>query len=150
MDEQIADIAFELERLNTLSGKAFVKQLELITNYKGFLPLEGETSIFHIGMEKDKDYAPLMDAAHKATEHGYTVYLLPNPRNCRTADFIFEKKGAYTMCARLLASDIRTYFEVNRNAVEVLLFKGKKIISVNRYSTLSPMFYRQFRKRYEQ
>ena len=184
MDEQIADIAFELERLNTLSGKAFVKQLELITNYKGFLPLGGETSIFHIGMEKDKDYAPLMDAAHKATEHGYTVYLLPNPRNCRTADFIFEKKGVYTMydlktvygkgsvgtqlldsigqsnrillnitsdySARLLASDIRTYFEVNRNAVEVLLFKGKKMISVNRYSTLSPMFYRQFRKRYEQ
>ena len=25
--------------------------------------------------------------------HGYCVYILPNPRSCRTADFIFEKKG---------------------------------------------------------
>ena len=52
--------------------------------------------------------------------------------------------------ARLLAADIKSYFETNRNAVEVLLFKGKKMISVNRYSTQSPLFYRQFRKRYEQ
>ena len=33
--------------------------------------------------------------------------------------------------ARLLAADIKTYFEVNRKAIEVLLFKGKKAISVN-------------------
>ena len=46
--------------------------------------------------------------------------------------------------ARLLAADIKAYFEVNRNAVEVLLFKGKKTISVNRYVTQSPLFYRQF------
>jgi len=184
MGEQIADIALELERLTTLSGKSFAKQLELITHYKGFLPLGGDTSIFHVGLEKDNDYTQLIDAAHKAVEHGYTVYLLPNPRNCRTADFIFEKKGSYTMydlktvygkgsvgtqlldsigqsnrillnitsdySARLLAADIKSYFETNRNAVEVLLFKGKKMISVNRYSTQSPLFYRQFRKRYEQ
>ena len=30
--------------------------------------------------------------------------------------------------ARLLASDIRTYFEVNAEAIEVLIFKGKKLI----------------------
>ena len=50
---------------------------------------------------------------------------------------------------RLLASDIKTYFENNKDAVEVLLYKGKKELSVNRYSALSPMFYKQFRKRYE-
>jgi len=184
MGEQLSDIAQELERLYTLSGKPFVRQLELITRYKGFQPVEGEPSIFHVGMEQDKDYMSLIDAARKAVEQGYTVYLLPNPRNCRTADFIFVKKGAYTMYdlktvygkgsvgtqlldsigqsnrillnitsdynARLLAADIKAYFEVNRKAVEVLLFKGKKAISVNRYATQSPMFYRQFRKKYEQ
>lgn len=183
MGKQITDIALELERLTTLSGKPFVRQLELITKYKGFRTIEHDVSILHTGMEQDKDYASLIDAAHKAVERGYTVYLLPNPRNCRTADFIFEKKGAYTMYdlktiygkgsvgtqlldsigqsnrillnitsdynARLLAADIKTYFETNRNAVEVLLFKGKKTISVNRYNAQSPMFYRHFRKIYE-
>lgn len=51
--------------------------------------------------------------------------------------------------ARLLAADIKSYFEFNRNAIEVLLFKGKKTISVSRYDTQSPMFHRQFRKKYE-
>ena len=50
---------------------------------------------------------------------------------------------------RLLAADIKTYFETNKDAVEVLLYKGKKELSVNRYSTQSPMFYKQFRKKYE-
>lgn len=52
--------------------------------------------------------------------------------------------------ARLLASDIKAYFEVNKDAVEVLLYKGKKELSVNRYSALSPLFHKQFRKKYEQ
>ena len=181
--EQITDIALELERLNTLRGKTFVRQLEFITRYRGFQLLEGETAIHHIGMEQDKDFLSLICAARKAVERGYNVYLLPNPRNCRTADFIFEKKGSYTMYdpktvygkgsvgtqlfdsigqsnrillniisnynGRLLAADIRSYFENNPNAIEVLLFKGKKTVSVNRYSALSPMFYRQFRKKYE-
>ena len=50
---------------------------------------------------------------------------------------------------RLLASDIKMYFEANKNAVEVLLYKGKKALSVNRYSAQSPMFHKQFRKKYE-
>ena len=51
--------------------------------------------------------------------------------------------------ARLLAADIKSYFESNRHAVEVLIFKGNKTISVNRYNIQSPMFYRRFRKKYE-
>lgn len=183
VSEQISDIAYELHRLSTLTGKSFVRQLELITQYKGFIPIEGESSIFHIGMEQDKDYQSLIDAARKAVDQGYSVYILPNPRNCRTADFIFKKKSSYTMYdlktvsgkgsvgtqlldsigqsnrvllnitsdynARLLAADIRTYFESNRQAVEVLLFKGKKTISVNRYAVQSPLFHKQFRKKYE-
>lgn len=178
------DIAIELSLLHSLSGIQFVKQLEKITHYGGFSLVQGETAIYSVGGEYDGDYESLLEVARKAVEHGNTVYLLPNPRNCRTADFIFEKKGAFMMYdlktvygkgsvgtqlldsigqsnrillniksdynARLLAADIRAYFEANRQAVEVLLFKGKKVISVNRYATQSPMFYRQFRKKYEQ
>ena len=172
------DIAIALSLLHSLSGIQFVKQLEKITQYGGFALVKGETAIYSVGGEYDGDYGALLSAAHKAVERGYSVYLLPNPRNCRTADFIFEKKGTYTMYdlktvygkgsvgtqlmdsigqsnrillnitsdynACLLAADIKAYFEVNRNAVEVLLFKGKKTISVNRYVTKSPLFYRQF------
>lgn len=51
--------------------------------------------------------------------------------------------------ARLLASDIKTYFETNQDALEVLIFKGKKVLPVNRVQVQSPDFNRVFRKRYE-
>ena len=51
--------------------------------------------------------------------------------------------------ARLLASDIKSYFEYNPNALEVLIFKGKKVLSIDRDFTLSPQYHKLFRKRYE-
>ena len=51
--------------------------------------------------------------------------------------------------ARLLAADIRTYFETNQDALEVLIFKGNKVLPVNRIQVKSPDFNRVFRKRYE-
>ena len=35
--------------------------------------------------------------SRKAVEHGYNVFVLPNPKGFRTADFIFERKGVYKM-----------------------------------------------------
>ncbi len=51
--------------------------------------------------------------------------------------------------ARLLSSEIKTYFEANKQAVEVLIFKGKKAISVSRWQVDAPGFNRNFRKKYE-
>ena len=51
--------------------------------------------------------------------------------------------------ARLLASDIKAYFESNRDAVEVLIFKGNKSITVKRGLAANPEFNRIFRKLYE-
>jgi len=51
--------------------------------------------------------------------------------------------------ARLLASDIKSYFQSNLDAVEVLIFKGKRSISVSRWQVESPTFNRMFRKEYE-
>ena len=51
--------------------------------------------------------------------------------------------------ARLLASDIKTYFESNRDAIEVLIFKGNKIFTVKRGLACNPSFNRIFRKLYE-
>ena len=40
-------------------------------------------------------------------------------------------------------------YDYRNNALEVLIFKGKKVLSINRIQVQSPDFYRVFRKRYE-
>ena len=176
-------MADELQELHYLKGAQFINQLKLIIYYGEFHPVEGETNIFSAISEQSDDFDNLINAARKAVEHGYRVYILPNPRSCRTADFIFEKKGILGLYdlktvygkgsvetqlldsigqtnrvilnmlsdynARLLASDIKAYFETNQDALEVLIFKGKKVLSVNRIQVQSSDFNRVFRKRYE-
>lgn len=176
-------MADELQELHYLKGAQFIKQLKLIIYSGEFHLVEGETNIYSSISEQSEDFDNLINAARKAVEHGYRVYILPNPRNCRTADFIFEKKGILGLYdlktvygkssvgtqlldsigqtnrvllnmltdyhARLLASDIKTYFEANQDALEVLIFKGKKVLPINRIQVQSPDFNRVFRKRFE-
>ena len=161
----------------------FINQLKLIIYYGEFHPVEGEVNIFSAISDQSDDFDNLINAARKAVEHGYRVYILPNPKSCRTADFIFEKKGILGLYdlktvhgkgsvgtqlldsigqtnrvllnittdynTRLLASDIKKYFEANPDAVEVLIFKGHKFFSVERTLTLSIQYHKIFRKRYE-
>ena len=175
--------ATELQELHYLKGAQFISQLKLIVNSGEFSPVESEPGIFSAISNQSDDYDNLIKAARKAVEHGYRVYLLPNPRGCRTADFIFEKKsilGLYDLKTvhgkgsvgtqlldsigqtnrvllnittdyntRLLASDIKKYFETNPDAIEVLIFKGRKFFSVERTLTLSIQYNKLFRKRYE-
>lgn len=91
------DIAQMLALLHELQGIDFVRQLKLITERHEFSPLKDDPFIFTVGGERAEDYHPLLDAARKAVEHGYRVFVLPNPRGFRTADFIFERKGVYKM-----------------------------------------------------
>ena len=180
---RIRDIADELEELHYRRGSHFIWQLKVITSHPSFYPIKDEENIYTTGGESGDDYDNLLNAARKAVEHGFRVYILPNPRSCRTADFILEKKGILGLYdlktvhgkgsvrtqlldsigqtnrvllnmqsdynARLLASDIRTYFETNHDALEVLIFKGKKVLPVNRIQVQSSDFNRVFRKRYE-
>jgi len=48
-----------------------------------------------------------------------------------------------------LAANIKKYFEVNPEAIEVLIFKGKKIISIDKFVASHLSFYRLLKKRYE-
>ena len=172
-----------LSDLQTARGAAFVTLLKEITNHPTYSALKTDPNIYTIGGEKGEDYDNLLNAARKAVEHGYRVFILPNPKGFRTADFVFVRKGMYRLYdlktisgkasvtnrlgesigqsnrvllnmvadynPRLLASDIKGYFETSRDAIEVLIFKGKKILPVNRSEVLSPHFNRIFRKRYE-
>lgn len=181
--ESLEDIASELAKLQELEGSEFIVQLKRITNHNGFHQIETDPNIFTMGGEQDDDYENLLAAARKAVELGYTVYILPNPRGIRTADFIFVRRGVYKMydlktiqgkgsagtqlkdsigqcnrillniqsnySGRLLASDIKSYFEANQKALEVLVFKGKKKIPVTKRLAMNPLFNRLFRQLYE-
>lgn len=183
MGEQTNDIAQELAQLHKLqSGSEFAKMVERIARRSDFHPIEGETNIFSVGGEQSDDYANLLQAARKAVEHGYRVYLLPNPKNTRSADFILERKGMYRLFdlktiygqssvknrlmesigqsnhvllymnvdykARLLARDIIAYFNANPQAVEVMIFKKGKLMSVTRKSISGAAFVKSFIQSY--
>ena len=177
------DIAQELARLHELEGADYSRQVEHIARMGVFHLLEGEVGIYATAGEKCADYENLIAAARKAVEHGYRVFILPNPRGIRTADIITEYKGMYFLYevktlrgkgsaktrlmesigqskrvilhilaaynARLLAADIKAYFEANPAALEVLVFKGKKLINVSRDFSQSKQFHHLFRKKYE-
>ena len=174
--------AVELQDLHYLKGASFINQLKLIINSGEFFPVEGEPGIFSAISNQSDDYDNLIKAARKAVEHGYRVYLLPNPKGIRTADFIFVRKGVLklfdlkTIAGRnsvdnrlsesvgqtnrvllhmtadynpgTLARSIKRYFELNPYAREVLVYKGKKQISVTRKSLEDTNFFRTFIRRY--
>ncbi len=159
-------MADELQELHYLKGARFINQLKLIIYYGDFHPVEGETNIFSAINEQSDDFDNLLNAARKAVEHGYRVYILPNPKGIRTADFIFERKGVYKMfdlktitgknsvgnrlkesigqtnrvllnmvgnySVRNLTTEIRRYYEISTDVLEVLIFTGNKEISIKR------------------
>ena len=90
-------LADELAELHYLRGAQFIRQLKLITDYGDFHLVDGETAIYSLANPKDEDYLFLLDAARKAASLGYSVYILPNPKNIRTADFILVQRNIYKM-----------------------------------------------------
>ena len=91
------DIALELARLHILRGADFIHQLKMLTGLYIFKPVENEKDIFAAEGSHKEDMPSLLDAARKAVAHGNKVYILPNPKGIRTADFLFENKGVYKM-----------------------------------------------------
>lgn len=182
MDEIQNDIAQELAMLQTLTGIDFSRKLEHICQRGVFHPVINETEIFSALSEQDDDYDALISAARRAVTHGYRVYILPNPKGIRTADFIFVRKGIYRLYdlktihgkasvlnrlmesigqsnhvllnittdyqATALARSIKKYFERNPSAVQVLIFRGNKVMSVTRKTLEDRNFVATFTKLY--
>ena len=176
------DIALELARLHILQGADFVRQLKMLAQYNIFKVVENERDIFAAEGSHRDDFPLLLDAARKAVAHGNRVFILPNPKGIRTADFIFENKGIFKMydlktisgkaslenrlmesiwqtnhvlinvCTkynpRLMATQIKSYFQVNPKAIEVLVYKGKKAIVVTRRIAENPLFLILFQRKF--
>lgn len=176
------DISQELAKLHVIRGAEFVRQLKLLTHLNIFKPVDGEKNIFAAEASHRDDWPSLLDAARKAVTHGNKVFILPNPKGTKTADFIFENKGVYKMYdlktisgkasldnrlmestnqtnrvlinvstdynPRLMSIQIKKYFDANPSAVEVLIYKGKKTISVSRRFTENTLYLFMFRQKY--
>ena len=160
------DLDVLLVELHHAKGAYFVSLLKEIVSHGEFWPVENESNIFFTGGERSEDFHNLLNAARKAVVQGYKVFILPNPKGIRTADFVFERvykmfdlktiTGKSSVENRLmesmgqtnrvllhltvdynpstLARSIKRYFEYNANACEVLVFKGKKQLSITRRS----------------
>jgi len=91
------DITAELLLLKSLEGAAFGAKLKEIAGRKEFHALPESPFIYTVGGNQDDDYPSLLMAARKAVEHGYRVFMLPNPHGVKTPDFIFERRGVYKL-----------------------------------------------------
>jgi hypothetical protein len=69
-------MADELQELHYLKGAQFINQLKLIIYHGEFSQVEGETDIYSAISEQSDDFDNLINAARKAVEHGYRVYIL--------------------------------------------------------------------------
>lgn len=96
-EDRVRELDTLLEDLPHLRGSHFIWQLKEIAAHPSFTPVKGEENIYSTGGEGGDDYDNLLNAARKAVDHGYRVFILPNPQGFRTADFIFERKGVYKM-----------------------------------------------------
>lgn len=177
---RVRDIDALLEDLPLLRGASFISQLKEITVHPSFNLVKNENNIFNTGGESSEDYDNLLKTARKAEEHGYRVFILPNPKGIRTADYIFERKGVFKMfdlktisgknsvgnrlkesigqtnCVllnivcdynvRSLTLEIKRYFESNADAFEVLIFTGRKEISIKRNIATSRGFLKMMMK----
>ena len=135
-----------------------------------------------VDWEKYKeDYPNLINGAQKAVTHGYTVYILPNPKGVKIGDYILVRERIYKIYdlktisgkssagnrlfdskeqanrallnmktsynPRKLAQNIKDYFADNPEAREVLIFKGKREISITR-DMINKYFVKDFMKEY--
>lgn len=90
--KESADVRAALSSLSDLKGKAFIDKLNEITQLRVFKELIDAPGVFSAISEADLDFQNLKDGAKKAVRHGYRVFILPNPKGIRTADYIFIKK----------------------------------------------------------
>ena len=156
------DIASELAKLKLLRGSDFVGQLKLIAARREFHPLECNPCIYSVGGEGDADFQNLLNAALKLVEHGYGIFKLFDLKTISgraiAGSRLIESIGQSNRVllnmtieynTRLLAADIRMYFETYPEALEVMILKGKKIISIDRSDAFHTQYFGLFKKRYE-
>ena len=131
-EDRVRDIDALLEDLLIERGANFIKTLKEIANHPSFYPVKDGVNIYSTGGENGDDYDNLLNAARRAVEHSYKVYILPNPNGFRTADFIFERKGVYKMF------DLKTIHGKNivgNRLIESIGQTNRVLLNIPQYNT---------------
>ena len=76
------------------------------------------------------------------------IIKFPAPIDRKYKKTAFSPQKHFDYRAISLAGSIKKYFEINPNAMEVLVFKGNKSILLKRTSVESRDFFKTFVKRY--
>ena len=87
------DVKEMFAKLPELSGADYIAQIRKLAKLKIYTKVEN--NIFSAISKESADYSNLLAGAKKVARYGYKVYILPNPKGVRSADYIFERKGAY-------------------------------------------------------
>lgn len=122
----MSDFTAELAKLHNLSGADFSRQVEKIALRKEFHPLDTDKDIYSVGGEVANS---LEDSIGQCNRILLNLTIEYNTRS--------------------LAFAIKRYFEINQDAIEVLIFKGGKHISVDRTIAMRDGFLFRFKKFYE-
>ena len=158
-------------KLQETKGSDFVSMLKEVIRSKQFTMIEegiwlsNENVGTKIKKKSEEEHQRLLNCARKAVERGYQIFILPNPKDVPSADYIMVRKGIYKLAdlktvmgansvgnrledsksqanravlnmattynPRRLGEAIRHYFD-NPTSAEVIIFKGKREISVKR------------------
>ena len=175
-------------KLQETKGSDFVSMLKVVIRSKQFTMIEegiwlsNENDGSKIKKKSEEEHQRLLNCARKAVEHGYQIFILPNPKEVPSADYIMVRKGIYKLAdlktvmgansvdnrledsksqanravlnmattynPRRLGEAIRHYFD-NPQSAEVIIFKGKREISITR-GNIDSKFVIGFIKRYTQ
>ena len=124
------DITSELLLLKSLKGAAFGNKLKEIAARKEFHAIPDDPFIYTVGGDQDADYPSLLMAARKAVEHGYRVFMLPNP--LKTPDYILERRGVYKLfdLKNISGSNI-----VHTRLKESIAQANRALLNMPQYST---------------
>ena len=80
----------KLDSLKNASTSEYGKILGSIISSREFKPIEGHPGVYAMPSNERESLFPIAD---KAVRHGNTVYIMPNPKDSKSMDFVFKKNG---------------------------------------------------------
>ena len=86
------DITELLKSLHEKHGADYIQTLRDIVSMRIFKPSD-KRNIYSAIDEKSADYQNLFACAIKLADHGFDVFILPNPGSTRSGDYILKKKN---------------------------------------------------------
>lgn len=86
------DVTELLKSLHEVTGAEYIKKLRKIVNLRIFQKTDMR-NVWSAIDENSPDYGNLFSAAGKLADHGFEVFILPDPKSTRSGDYILKRKN---------------------------------------------------------